>query len=486
MRLTRWKFRRTVQRVAGGLLSLALLAGLPAGCRPKEGPDGSSSLPIHSDSDAALSGPFLSPEEGASSEPPSYTSTDGPVVMSSPSQAAPPPEPAVSEPQVPDSSQDGSFKLDDLYPETRYYTPVSQEKKWFYRNLSESQREIYRKISQAVIDMQSGKISLGACTYPDLALAYTAVKSDHPEYFWMPSGYIYELTGGQMYVAFDYKQNGYQMSYHYTKEERGYLVERLREVLTEAAAVLTPGMSEYQRELALHDWLAARMTYDQNTAGGSKKHPAAFTVASLVDGNAVCEGYSRAFQLLLYFAGVENTLATGQIGKTGHMWNLVKVDGAWYHADATWNDSGDQGLHTYFNLTDAGIMADHTLDPDYTQLTYDDLMESKSFNLNLPACSSVFASYFAQAGGLIAGEDAFAQTVADALAEAAIQGRRSAEFLFADSYPVSFNSSFAMLQRLAKEKCVQLANARLPADKQLPTSISCNGVIGSRGFALSW
>lgn len=478
--------QRAVQRITGGLLSLALLAGLPAGCRPKEGPDGSSSLPVHSDSDAALSGISLTPENPSSSEPLPSASMDGPAVMSSPSQAAPPPEPPVSQPPAPDSSQDGSFSLDALYPEARYYTPVPQEKKWFYRNLNQGQREIYHKISQAVIDMRSGKIPLGACTYPDLALAYTAVKSDHPEYFWMPSGYIYELTGGQMYVAFDYSQNGYHMSYHYNKDERDYLVERLREVLTEAASVLTPGMSEYQRELALHDWLAARMTYDQNTAGGSKEHPAAFTIASLVDGSAVCEGYSRAFQLLLYFAGVENTLVTGQIGKTGHMWNLVKADGAWYHADATWNDSGDQGLHTYFNLSDAGILADHTLDPDYTQLTYDDLMDSKSFNLNLPACASVYANYFAQSGGLITSEASFAQTVANAMVKAAMDGRRSAEFLFADSYPVSFTSSFGMLQRVAREKCVGLANSRLPADKQLPVSISCNGVIGSRGFALSW
>ena len=478
--------QQVLRRTACGLLSLLLAAGSLAGCRPKDAPDGSSSRPVHSQFQAAPPDPVKSPDDPVSAPSSSLEDTGGRTAVSPPGQIDPPADPPLADPPSYQPAPNEGFSLDALYPAVRYYTPVPQEKKWFYRNLSQSQREIYRKIDRAVADMQSGKIYLGACTYPDLALAYTAVKSDHPEYFWMPSGYIYELRGGQMYVAFDYDEDGYQISYHYSKEERDFLLQSLREILTEAAAVLTPGMSEYQRELALHDWLAARLTYDRDTAGGSKAHPAAFTIACLADGSGVCEGYSRAFQLLLYFAGVENTLVTGQVGQTGHMWNLVKADGDWYHADVTWDDSGDEGLHTYFNLTDAGVAADHILDPDYTQLTYDDLMDSKSFNLNLPACSSVYANYFAQTGGLIPNEKAFAQTVADALADAAAQGRRSTELLFADSCPVTFSSSVAMLQRLAKEKCVDLANARLPADKRISAAIACNGVIGSRGFSLSW
>ncbi len=482
MRLT----QKALRRAACGLLSLLLAAGPVAGCRPKDEPDGSSSRPVHSRFQAAPPDPSGAPADPTSDPSSSPGDTSGRTAVSAADPIDPPTEPPLADPPSSQPDPDQGFSLDALYPAVRYYAPVPQEKKWFYRNLSQSQREIYQKIDRSVAGMQSGKIHLGACTYPDLALAYTAVKSDHPEYFWMPSGYIYELRGGQMYVAFDYDEDGYRMSYHYSRAERDFLLQGLREILAEAASVLTPGMSEYQRELALHDWLAARLTYDRDTAGGSKAHPAAFTIACLADGSGVCEGYSRAFQLLLYFAGVENVLVTGQVGKTGHMWNLVKADGAWYHADVTWNDSGDEGLHTYFNLTDAGIAADHTLDPDYNQLTYDDLMDSKSFNLNLPACSSVYANYFAQTGGLILSEETFGQTVANALADAAAQGRRSTELLFADSYPVTFSSSFAMLQRLSKEKCVGLANARLPADKQISVSIACNGVIGSRGFSLSW
>ena len=479
---------RFALRITAGLLCLALGLGLLGGCRSKDKAPVSSSQPAENGAYESLpSIPTVPEESDAQTSASSLTdSSPAPSYVPAPSQAAPPPAASTPQPPVSAGSQDGSFALDDLYPSARLYTPVAQENKWYYRNLTDKQKGIYRAINQAAMDMQTGKIPLGSCTYPDLALAYAAVKSDHPEYFWLPAGYIYELSGGQMYIAFDHKENDYQMSYAYTKEERNAMVKALRAVLEEAAAVLTPGMSEYQRELALHDWLTGRLTYDEKTAGGSKAHPEAFTIACLLDGGAVCEGYARSFQLLLTYAGVESTLVTGKIQETGHMWNLVKAEGDWYHADVTWNDSGDQGLHTYFNLSDVGIMADHTLDPDYVQMSYDDLMDSRSFNFKLPACGSVYANYFARTGGLIAGETAFGEVLTDRLVEAAMAGNRSAEFAFGDGYPASFSSSQTILQRIADGGYVRAANARLPADKQLPSSISCNGVLGSKGFMISW
>ena len=38
-----------------------------------------------------------------------------------------------------------------------------------------------------------------------------------------------------------------------------------------------------------------------------------------------------------------------------HIWNYVKVNGSWYHIDATWNDNASDDtsyMHEYFMLTD--------------------------------------------------------------------------------------------------------------------------------------
>lgn len=55
---------------------------------------------------------------------------------------------------------------------------------------------------------------------------------------------------------------------------------------------------------------------------------------------SVCEGYALAFFALADKAGIECGFTGGDSldGKTGHVWNCVKIDGELYHVDATWCD----------------------------------------------------------------------------------------------------------------------------------------------------
>ena len=52
------------------------------------------------------------------------------------------------------------------------------------------------------------------------------------------------------------------------------------------------------------------------------------------------------------------------------MWNIVKINGDYYHLDLTWDDpvssnSSSMSIHTYFNLTDEAIGINHS-DFSYT------------------------------------------------------------------------------------------------------------------------
>lgn len=64
---------------------------------------------------------------------------------------------------------------------------------------------------------------------------------------------------------------------------------------------------------------------------------------TLVNGKAVCEGYARACKYILDDLNIPCIIACG-IGKNSegktesHAWNYVKVNGAWYALDVTWND----------------------------------------------------------------------------------------------------------------------------------------------------
>jgi hypothetical protein len=57
-----------------------------------------------------------------------------------------------------------------------------------------------------------------------------------------------------------------------------------------------------------------------------------------------CQTYSKMYQYLLWQVDIEAYL----IGSMDHMWNIVNLDGEYYHMDATW----DSGNFYYFAMDD--------------------------------------------------------------------------------------------------------------------------------------
>ena len=54
---------------------------------------------------------------------------------------------------------------------------------------------------------------------------------------------------------------------------------------------------------------------------------------------AECDGYTYAFANALALYGIQSFAVFGTvIGAGGHAWNLVRIDGKYYHTDLTWND----------------------------------------------------------------------------------------------------------------------------------------------------
>lgn len=118
--------------------------------------------------------------------------------------------------------------------------------------------------------------------------------------------------------------------------------------------------SDYDRALALHDWLVSSTAYDLSyTHYGSE--------GVLFHGLGVCNAYTITYSRMLDAVGISNMTVTGTAtdknsGTTGsHAWTLVQLDGAWYHVDTTWDDPIPDGRerHTYFCLTDEQIAEDH-------------------------------------------------------------------------------------------------------------------------------
>ncbi len=159
------------------------------------------------------------------------------------------------------------------------------------------------------------------------------------------------------------------------------ILERCREVLGE---VLTEGMSAYEMELAVHDWLVEwgsydRTVYDNLNHSGRTGYRDPWGM--LVGGYGNCLGYSSTFQLLMDLSGVECITVVGAAfgSREDHAWNMVKLDGEWYCVDVTWDDPTGAARngrhHRYFNVTSAYLReTDHQWDyrnvPEATAAAY--------------------------------------------------------------------------------------------------------------------
>lgn len=126
---------------------------------------------------------------------------------------------------------------------------------------------------------------------------------------------------------------------------------------------------------------------------------------AIVQGWAVCEGYSEAMQLLLNLAGITATVVYGDSDDVLHEWNLVKIGDQWYHLDVTWDDLDKEEEHSFnrycfFNVSTSFIEKnEHKLSPDYNDMTEEQIFNPgeefmEQFNLFLPQCDSMEDSYF--------------------------------------------------------------------------------------------
>lgn len=215
--------------------------------------------------------------------------------------------------------------------------------------------------AEAEISVYNGLFPI---TQDEVNLVMDVYRRDYAHHFWLGNGYGVSYNPQTVLsVVPTYLMTG------------DTLTEARAKFNAEADAILsgiTEDMTQYEKELYLHDTLAQRITYKEST----NAHNA---YGALVEGVAVCEGYAEAFQYLLHRAGIWSYLVLGSSRGVGHAWNMVQIDGEYYHVDLTWNDQDEVVYHGYFNVTDAQILKDHTIDAT----TY-----------TLPSCTSADAFYY--------------------------------------------------------------------------------------------
>lgn len=174
--------------------------------------------------------------------------------------------------------------------------------------------------------------------------------------------------------SYGYETGGYvgdvtltiNLSYQTTAAQEVFVQSEVKRLVGE---LIRPTMSDVEKVRIINEWIVKKTTYSENTKASPH---AAYTI--LAEGKGVCQAYALLAYLMLKEAGVEARYVTGDAGEP-HAWNLVKVDGQWYHLDPTWSDptfssssvASYPGIseyisYDYFLVSDQVISEDHTMD----------------------------------------------------------------------------------------------------------------------------
>lgn len=165
------------------------------------------------------------------------------------------------------------------------------------------------------------------------------------------------------------------------------------------------GMTDYQKALAIHDYIVMNVTYDNyglKNSGYSKYSVGYYHyLESIFDyGLGVCDAYAKFYSLLCNIEGLKTITVGGSsdkndISNTGHAWNKSYLDAdgdgqkEWYSVDVTWDDLHTtlNGIkyellsHEYFMIPDSYI-GERYEDIEYPQSTTDNQNYFNNFTIS--------------------------------------------------------------------------------------------------------
>lgn len=170
----------------------------------------------------------------------------------------------------------------------------------------------------------------------DLSTVTKAAKNsnDYLNNSWSSLSYNLVGVSGNMKITFN-------ATYLTTAAQEAYVDSTVTQAL---ASIITPGLTDFQKERAIHTWILNKLSYDYTLINHS-------AYAGLAAPNkTVCQGYALLMYKMLTQAGITTKIITGTLNGGAHGWNMVNIGGKWYHVDAT-ND--DILQNKYYNVTDS-------------------------------------------------------------------------------------------------------------------------------------
>ncbi|MBQ0001720.1 MAG: peptidase [Clostridiales bacterium] len=223
---------------------------------------------------------------------------------------------------------------------------------YYYNRLDKAGQAAYHA-------MKTGLTSLAPSFYvplldgKTLADIYFMIRLDHPELFY------------SVKYSYRYYQNSEnaEMIPEYLFEKKKIL-ENQKALQSRVEKLARPAMklSEMEKLLYIHDFICQNVHYDK-----LKKAYSHEIIGSLGQGVAVCEGIAKGVKILCDALNLWCVIGISEANpdkniKYRHAWNIVRVNGKYYHLDATFDNSvgkKEEIRYDYFLLSDKQIFRDH-------------------------------------------------------------------------------------------------------------------------------
>ncbi len=153
----------------------------------------------------------------------------------------------------------------------------------------------------------------------------------------------------------------------YNEKEINYVNSIIDKIIDEN---IDETKSNTEKIRIIHDFIINNSRYATDEIRDNNpdvKYNTAYDI--LTTGYGLCMSYADFMSIALDKLNIKNY----QIASETHVWNLVYLDGTWYHLDATWNDpvtsDGSNVLeYTYFLITDNKLKSlgieEHDYDPN--------------------------------------------------------------------------------------------------------------------------
>ena len=212
--------------------------------------------------------------------------------------------------------------------------------RYAYSLLNNDEKTVYDTVLEAINAFSTEISNLNASvTDTQVQIIVDYIQRDHPEIFWFQHGATYYFDTATHIV------NRIELKYCMTQDEAQKRQEKIDAATKSFLTSVTDTMSDYEATLHIYENIIKLVDYDTIGLERQKRTTVTAEVPDdlrsiygvFVNKKAVCAGYAKAMQYLLNLCGIECTYVTSDT----HAWNLIKLEGDYYHMDVTWGDGSD-------------------------------------------------------------------------------------------------------------------------------------------------